>query len=324
MPKISVIVPIYNVEKYIERCVCSLFEQTLDDIEYIFVDDCSADKSVDMLCAVMKRYPNRLSNIKFLQHKVNKGPSITRNDGLSIATGQYVIFCDSDDYIDICAYELMYKKAISNNADIVACGVRVISVNGNKSHNLLFNTEILSRDSLKEYDKVEGGVYSATWNKLIKREFLHKHKILFDASTVMWEDLYVSLKARFFSKQMYIVDLPLYNYCLHEGSVIGSNVLSKAESQVKVVRLIENFFIANSCQKEFSKIIAFLKYKAKHNLLENHFSLWKTIFPEAKKELFAIRSWHGPVLTFKYFMYSYLGRFGYFMYNILIRIKSCF
>ena len=322
MPKISVIVPVYNVEKYIERCARSLFEQTLDDIEYIFVDDYSTDKSVQALYSVMKRYPNRQANIRLLQHKVNKGPSITRNDGLSIAAGKYVIFCDSDDYIDISMYELMYKKATLNNADIVACGVQVINIEGNKSQALLFNADILKRDSLKEPDKIEGGIYSSTCNKLIKMEFLRKHDILFDSSTIMWEDLYVCLRARFFSPQMHIVDIPLYNYCLHEDSVIHADVLSKMNSQVKVVRLIENFFIANNCHKEFSKIIALLKYRAKHNLLENHFSLWKTIFPEARKELYAIRSWHGPILTFKYFMYSYLGNLGYYTYNTFARIKS--
>ena len=321
MPKISVIVPVYNAEEYIERCARSLFEQTLDDIEYIFVDDCSIDDSVQILSFVIKDYPNRQANIRLMQHNVNKGPSVTRNDGLSVAIGEYVIFCDSDDFINLRTYELLYEKAISNNADIVACGAQVIGADGKLIKQMLFGTDVLYKDSLKLHDKIEGGIYSSTCNKLIKRVFLLEHKITFDASTVMWEDLYFTLRARFFSAQMYIVDLPLYNYCMHDGSIINSNVLSKVNSQVKVVQLIESFIIANDCQKEFSKIISFLKYKAKHNLLEENFSLWKTIFPEARKKLFSIRSWHGPILTLKYFMCSYLGYFGYFVYNTLVHLK---
>lgn len=322
MYKISVVIPVYNVERYIEKCVCSLMEQTLDNIEYIFVDDCSPDDSIKILETTLERYPNRKDDVRIIRHKVNKGASITRNDGLTRATGQYVIFCDSDDFIDVCMYELLYGKAILNNADIVACGMRVHFIDGSKSKEILFNSNILYRNSLKEYDKIEGGIYSSTCNKLIKRDYLLNNKIFFDTSTCMWEDLYVCIRARFFTEQMYIVDLPLYNYCLHEGSIISSDILSRVESQVKVTKLIENFFILNNCRKEYSNIIAFLKYRAKYNLMEKHFSLWKNIFPEARKELLAISSYHGLTLTLKYFLYSYLGYLGYFIYGILIRIKS--
>ena len=112
MPKVSVIVPIYEVEKYIERCVRSLFEQTLDDIEYIFVDDCTKDNSITVLERVIKDYPNRKSQITILHHETNKGLPQARKTGLLSARGDYIAHCDSDDWVDHKLFALMYEKAV--------------------------------------------------------------------------------------------------------------------------------------------------------------------------------------------------------------------
>ena len=96
MHKISIIVPIYNVEQYIERCARSLFEQTYDDIEYVFVDDCSPDNSLNILYEVLNDYPHRISNVKIIRHIENKGLTAARNSGLEVATGDYIAHCDSD------------------------------------------------------------------------------------------------------------------------------------------------------------------------------------------------------------------------------------
>lgn len=105
MPKISVIVPIYKVEKYIGRCARSLFEQSLEDMEFIFVDDCSPDNSISIVKTMAEDYPKRKNQIKFLHHKVNRGLTTTRNTGLSVATGDYIAYCDSDDWFDLTMYE---------------------------------------------------------------------------------------------------------------------------------------------------------------------------------------------------------------------------
>lgn len=121
MPKVSVIIPIYKVEKYIERCARSLFEQTLDDIEYIFVDDCSPDNSLNILKAVLSEYPNRQSQVTISRMEINCGLPAVRKYGVMKATGEYIIHCDSDDWLDINAYEEMYNLAINENADMVVC-----------------------------------------------------------------------------------------------------------------------------------------------------------------------------------------------------------
>jgi glycosyltransferase involved in cell wall biosynthesis len=111
MYKISVVVPVYNVAKYIERCVCSLMEQTLNDIEYIFVNDCTPDNSIEILKQTLKRYPHRKYDVKIIHHCHNQGPFETRNSGLVVATGEFISYCDSDDWVDVAMYESLYLKA---------------------------------------------------------------------------------------------------------------------------------------------------------------------------------------------------------------------
>lgn len=123
MPKVSVVIPVYGVEKYIERCARSLFEQTLDDIEYIFVNDCTKDRSIDILNEVINDYPARKQQIRIVHHEKNKGLPFARQSGWQVATGEYVANCDSDDWVDLNLYEMMYKEAIEKNADIVVSDI---------------------------------------------------------------------------------------------------------------------------------------------------------------------------------------------------------
>ena len=117
MPNVSVIVPVYNVEDYIERCMESLINQTLKDIEIIVVNDGSTDKSETKIKKYLDKYPDK---IKYFV-KENGGLSDARNYGMQYATGEYIAFLDSDDYVDITLYEKMYKIAVEQNCDYVEC-----------------------------------------------------------------------------------------------------------------------------------------------------------------------------------------------------------
>ena len=117
MPKVSVIVPVYNVEQYIEKCLENLVNQTLDDIEIIVVNDGSTDNSETIINKYLQKYSNK---IKYLT-KTNGGLSDARNYGMKYATGEYIAFLDSDDYADVTTYEKMYNKAIEENCDYVEC-----------------------------------------------------------------------------------------------------------------------------------------------------------------------------------------------------------
>ena len=119
--KISVIIPIYKVEALIERCATTLMEQTLRDVEYIFVDDATPDRSIEILQNVISRYPERKEQIHIVHHVINKGLPAARNTGLSMAQGEYIFHCDSDDYVEPAMLEELYGIAEKKNADIVWC-----------------------------------------------------------------------------------------------------------------------------------------------------------------------------------------------------------
>lgn len=310
MPKVSVIVPVYNVEKYIERCARSLFEQTLDDIEYIFVNDASSDASMQVLRNVLEYYPHRKDRVLLIDQSINSGPSVTRNLGLKKASGDYVIFCDSDDYLDLNAYESLYAKALEHNADIVACGIEVVTHNGVDSWQLLFGQDELQwTDLLNDFTKIEGGIYSSMCNKLIKRDLLMQNEIFFDENTAMWEDLYTTIRARYFAKTMYVIDIPFYHYCLHQGSIIHSDIDARVKSQVKVAKLVEGFLLGRNDSCNYDGMIAYIKILSKESVAETDPDQWSAIFPEANNYLFCLRKYFGTKKYLRYALIS-LGSFG--------------
>ena len=121
MCKVSIIIPIYNTANYIEKCAISLFEQTLQDIEFLFINDCTQDNSIDILQATLNRYPNRISQTRIINMPKNSGVATVRKYGISIASGEYIANCDSDDFISRDMYNTMYEYASLNNCDIVRC-----------------------------------------------------------------------------------------------------------------------------------------------------------------------------------------------------------
>ena len=125
MPKVSVVIPCYKVEKYLDRCVESVVNQTLKDLEIILVDDGSPD-CVPQMCDEWSLKDNRIKVI----HKENGGLGMACNSGLDVATGDYIAFCDSDDYVDLNCYETLYKAAVSNKVDAVYSGIKRVTENG--------------------------------------------------------------------------------------------------------------------------------------------------------------------------------------------------
>ena len=180
---ISVIIPIYNVELYIERCVRSLMEQTLENIEFIFVNDCTPDKSMIILQRVLEEYPVRKEKVKIIEHKQNKGIAATRNTGLKYVSGQYIIYCDSDDWIERDMYEKLLKKALVTCADIVACDYYDDYINYSIIRKQLFSQK--PQECVLEM--MRGNLHCSTWNKLIVRTLYERTKIIFPEFDIMME-----------------------------------------------------------------------------------------------------------------------------------------
>ena len=213
-PLISVIVPVYNVEKYLERCVNSIINQTYQNLEIILVDDGSPD-NCGAICDEFAEMDNRIKVI----HKENGGLSSARNTGLDIATGEYIAFVDSDDWLELDTYE-WFISAIKDN-DIAICGHRTVS-KGCEIVVDIFEDEFLDYDSL--WTEIFVKLNNAAWNKLYKASIIKDLK--FQIGILHGEDLIFNLNYIKNCKSGVINRTPLYNYYKREGS-ITSSVFSK-------------------------------------------------------------------------------------------------
>ena len=125
--KVSVLVPVYGVERYIEQCATSLMEQTYKDVEYIFVDDCTPDASIEQLKQVIEQYPERRHQVKILNHAQNLGVAMVRKTALNAATGDAVVFVDSDDYVESTMIEKLVDKMLTTRADFIDGGYSIVN-----------------------------------------------------------------------------------------------------------------------------------------------------------------------------------------------------
>ena len=183
--KVSIIIPIYNVSRFIERCTESLMQQTLHEVEYIFVNDATPDSSIQILEEVVAHYPERKEQVRIIHHDTNKGLPAARNTGLSLATGEYIFHCDSDDYVEPTMLEDLYNATKANGADYVWCDW-FLSYDNNERYmpQPSYNSP---DDALR--GMLDGAMKYNVWNKLVRRSLYVDNKILFPAGHGMGEDM---------------------------------------------------------------------------------------------------------------------------------------
>lgn len=209
--KISVIVPVYKVEKYLDKCVESIVNQTYKDLEIILVDDGSPDNCPEM-CDQWAKIDNRIKVI----HQNNGGVSNARNIGMESATGDFIAFVDSDDTIDSDMYEFLLDLMIENDADIAHCGYKHIYKDETK---LINNTKkIVIQDRTESLKCLVGGYLfgGGLWNKLIKKELVAS--IRFPENIKINEDVLFCFNVFIKSNKSVFADYPKYNYMAHESS----------------------------------------------------------------------------------------------------------
>lgn len=209
--KISVIIPVYKVEEYLPRCLDSIISQTYKNLEIILVDDGSPDK-----CGkICDEYAERDERIRVI-HKENGGVAKARNTGLDAATGDYVGFVDSDDWIENDMYELLMKNALSYDADISMCGERIYEEEKCVTSRKNKKTEVLDRTGTKKR-VVVGGSMGLIWNKLIRRSVLKN--IRFDIKYDCSEDLLFMYEVIKNIDKTVMTNTPKYNYCRRLGGL---------------------------------------------------------------------------------------------------------
>ena len=206
--KVSVIIPVYNVGRYIEKCARSLFEQSLDDIEYIFVDDCSPDNSLSIVKSVSEDYPKRKNNIKYLVHDKNRGLTTTRNTGLAVATGEFIAHCDSDDWVDVAMYEKLYNHAVEENADVCFSNFNFVYENRLET----YECTSVYVDKIQTINAYIGSGWTVLWNMIARRKLYTEHQLKSPENISYCEDFYLSVRLFHYAKKIVKIDEPLYYY----------------------------------------------------------------------------------------------------------------
>ena len=250
MPKISIVVPVYNVEKYVDRCLRSLVTQTLQDIEIIIVNDGSQDKSEKIIEKYVKENKNK---IKYYE-KSNGGLSSARNYGLEYATGKYIAFLDSDDYVESNMYEEMYNLAKKENADMVEC-------------DYIWEWEFGKKifDKRREYKTKEDMMKKPrviAWNKIYKRELINKYKIRFPEDLI-YEDLEFFLKLLPHLNKISYINKYFVHYIQREDSITNK----QTEKIENIFKILDNIFDYYKEQNIYYKYEKELKYMSRRILL---------------------------------------------------------
>ena len=302
--KITVIILIHNSEPFLERCVRSLLKQKFEYIQYIFIDDFSEDNSISLLNKIVNQYPHKKEDCLIIPQKENKGISFCRTLGIRISSGEYITFCDSDDYVEPEAFEILYKKAVENDADLVAFGYYVETGEDSKT---IFKSYGTSAEILKDiYGKAE----IALWDKLFKRAFLIDNDILPIPGLDYYEDCYMTVKALYYAKIISVINHPLYHYVDRSKSFSKRNISENLKSMTIYISLLEMFFKKENINTSiYISLIDRLKFQYKLKLKRfqgKNNQEWYNIYPET----------HGKILKFKDI--PFLGRIKLFF---LINLK---
>lgn len=277
--KVSVIIPIYNVARFIERCAVSLMEQTLSGVEYIFVNDATPDDSMQLLRAVLERYPAKAAQVKIVEHAQNKGLPAARNTGLAVAKGEYVFHCDSDDYVEPTILEELYNAVKGCDADFVWCDWYLSYDNSERyMKQPSFNTSL---EALKAM--LGGAMKYNVWNKLVRRSLYVDKGIEFPAGYGMGEDMTMIRLVACAGKVAY-VNKALYHY-VRSNSEAMTQAYSECHLRDVSYNVNETMEFLASKGLDTEKEMAFFKLNVKLPFLVtgnwDSYRMWSKWYPEA-------------------------------------------
>lgn len=278
--RVSVIVPMYNVEKYLYRSVQSLFTQDLEDIELIFVNDCSTDKTVDTLGNLLQGYDREDITVKIISHETNQGVAVARNTAIDAVSGEYIYYLDADDYIEPDTLSALYNTAVNSQADVVGCDWFLTF---EKNERKIYQPEIKDgEDAFKKMAK--GAMRWNLWMFLVKTTIYRENGLKFIPNMNMGEDMMLMMKAVLLSERMVMVRRCCYHYVQSNPQSltkrfeialqqIGANIESIAQ------------FLKLKGREDLLKYISFLKLTIKQPFLisadSKDYEIWNNTFPEA-------------------------------------------
>lgn len=292
--KVSVVITIYNREKYIKDCVCSLFEQTFDDIEFVFVDDASTDKSLLILNELIDKCPSRKPFVRIIHLETNSGRAVARQIGIDNVNGEYVIHVDSDDWIDKDMIELLYKKAKETNADIVGCNI-IHEYNG---YQCVFKQEYSDEMGENIRRLLNGKIFPSLCTSLTRTNIIKDNNILFPRGIDTGEDLLFNLQLYLHAQKVIGIDNPSYHYRHTEDSGSFKHTEKSINSVIEVARRIETLMKQTEYYEKFKNDIQFRKFTMKCALItsfdnKEYNKAWLHLFPETHQYIWSYKqfSW---------------------------------
>lgn len=286
MIKISIIIAIYNSKKYIEICARSLFEQTLSDIEYVFVNDATPDNSISILESIIEDYSTRKPFIKIINIEKNGGVSNARRVGIEKASGEYVIHADSDDWVDNDMYERLYLKAKEMDADIVGCNFR------HEFTDVQYVFHQQYADTMEENISrlINGKIFPSLCTSLTRRRLIEENNINFPVGLNMGEDLFYNLQLYLHAKKIVNIDWAPYHYRHTEDSSCVKRTRQSIDSDIAIASHIEQLMREQNLYEKYAKDIEYRKFYSKLPLMQDlsnkkNYHDWLMIFPETNKKI---------------------------------------
>ena len=284
-PAVSVIIPVYNVENYIEKCVRSLFCQTLDEVEFIFVNDCTPDNSMAVVKEVLDSFPNRAANVTFVDKPQNEGLPAARRSGLELARGEYIFHCDSDDWMEPDMLERMFSGAKANDADAVVCAWFLDDEPVPTKYN---RTGENIRDQILD-NMVAVGEIQSVWRYMVSRD-VYSRGIEFPSFN-QGEDHALMVQLVWYSKSVYCVPEPLYHWRTNMASFTRNpsteGVERRFEGDCANARLVEDFLARQGVRERFAPQVVAHKLLCMFDLrpllrMGEGLERWRNEFPEIK------------------------------------------
>ena len=239
---VSIIVPVYNVEPYIEQCCRSVFEQTYDNCEFIFVDDCGTDRSMEILYGLIEEYAHLKDLIQVIRHDGNKGLAATRKTGIESANGDYIQFVDSDDFIENNMTEDLVAIAMEHDADIVVCDFD--SINRVRPQNIDMSIKELDGRQCMCWGLCGNMRFVNVWTKLFRRSLLYDNKLYAPPRTRYDEDGCIVFRAFYLAEKVVSTQKVLYHYRIVDESMtntMGRYLIKEPSLLLDVILLYEAF-----------------------------------------------------------------------------------
>jgi len=284
--KVSIIIAVYNCDKYIEVCARSLFEQTLDNIEYIFINDATPDKSIHILESVLDDYPSRQAYVNIIHLAQNNGVSNARRIGIENATGEYIIHCDSDDWVDKDMYEKLYLKAKETDADIVGCNFR------HEFSNIQYDFHQQYADNMEENIRrlINGRIFPSLCTSLTKRSLITENSISFPIGLNMGEDLFFNLQLYLQANIIASIDWAPYHYRHTEDSSCVQRTRKSIDSDIAIAGLIEETMKNQNLYEKYARDIEYRKFFSKLPLMADlynkmNYQDWLNTYPETNNNI---------------------------------------